>query len=164
VNDLRGYVSRHVLAHFLPAEPAALLRVVPAPAPRTPFAFLRDGALAARLAADWHEAQDVWQVRGWKSCVLLCGGILETLLRAVETPCEATAAACGAGAEAALSLLVHTAVKRGLLPEPLALTPAIEAYRSLALPTGGSVGRQDAEKALQAVRTCLRHLATQADL
>lgn len=160
--DLRGYVSQHVLAHFLPDAMGASLRVVPlqpAMPPRSPFRFLRDEALAARVAADWHEAQDVCQVRGWKSCVLLCGGILETVLRAVGADPQAPGAGMRQGGESDLSALVQAAVRKGILPEPVELSPAIEEYSSLIRAgSGHEVRREDAEKALLAVRTCLRQL------
>ncbi|MFB3819586.1 MAG: hypothetical protein ACE147_18170 [Candidatus Methylomirabilales bacterium] len=162
-HELAAYVRQHVLAHFLPGAAGQGLTIVPLapPAPpRPPFWFLPDATLAERLAADWHEAQDVCQVRGWKSCVLLCGGILEATLRAALAAGDAASAA-GAGAHP-LAGLAPEAVRRGLLPEPLQLTPAVAQYRDLIAGRGQTVGHADADAALAAVRTCLRQLAARA--
>ncbi len=60
---------------------------------------------------------------------------------------------------AALPLAAAAAFAGTAAAEPLALTPAIEHYTALLAPGGtAEVGRTDAEAALQAVRTCLRHL------
>jgi hypothetical protein len=152
-HDVQGYVRRHLLAHFLPAATGGLTLVpLRPPPPRPPFGFLPDPRLAVRLAANWREAQDVCQVRAWKSCVLLCGGILQTLLR---TAGGQEAAAPDAG----LAALMRAAVQDGTLPEALTLTPALERYASLWDPRGEQdVTPADAEAALQAVRACLRHL------
>ncbi len=155
--DVSAYVRRHVLAHFLPGTPGlgGRLPLVPAPPPPSPFSFLGDAALARRLAAHWHEAQDVCQVRGWRSCVLLCGGILETTLRAVL---EARASRPAAGAP--LPALLQAAREAGLLPPALPASPALEEYAALLSPSSSPpVSRADAEAALQAVRACLHRLA-----
>lgn len=155
--DLRGYIREHVLTHFRP-------QVVPAPAvkPRQEFWFIEDPALQRQLVMDWREAQDVYQVRGWKSCVVLCGGILEAMLLAAlvhegHAPTEP-------GSQD-LTALVETARARGILgagAPPLGL--ALREFRHLIHPgleAGGrlEVTRDEAEAALTAVRMSLRQVA-----
>ena len=160
--DLAAYLRDHVLAHFVAqaAGAAAGLRLVRAPAaepPRSAFWFVRDAPLAQRLGADWHEAQDVCQVRGWKSCVLLCGGILEAVLRWALLN-TGGAANPGPG----LVPLANLASERGLLPEGLPLEPTLAAYPELLDPAASAgVPRQAAEGALETVRSCLRQLSAQ---
>jgi hypothetical protein len=111
---------------------------------------------------DWREAQDVYQVRGWKSCVILCGGILEAvLLAALAQSGQKRAESRGRD----LAALLEAARARGLLgasAPPLGL--ALREFRDLIHPgaaAGGrlEVTRDEAESALTAVRTCLRQLA-----
>jgi hypothetical protein len=45
-----------------------------------PFSFISDLRLKAQLESDWREANAVYKVGAWKSCVVLCGGILEGML------------------------------------------------------------------------------------
>jgi hypothetical protein len=156
--DLRGYIRQHVLTHFRPPMSAA-----PPATPRQEFWFIEDPALQRQLATDWREAQDVYQVRGWKSCVILCGGILETMLLTVlaqegHTPAEPEVQP--------LPALVEAARARGILVAgtPL-LDPALREFRNLIHPGLRSgqrveVTRDEAESALTAVRTCLRQIAT----
>lgn len=155
--DLRGYIREHVLTHFRSQAPPA-----PIQRPRQEFWFISDPALRRQLATDWREAQDVHQVRGWKSCVVLCGGILEAMLLDALT-CEGHAAAEAESQE--LASLVETARARGILgtgTPPLGL--ALREFRRLihpGLPSGEKVEvtREEAEAALIALRMCLRQVA-----
>jgi hypothetical protein len=160
-HDLPAYVRQHVVVHFLPrpsGQGLTVLPLAPAAASRPPFAFLPDAALAERLAADWHEAQDVCQVRGWKSCVLLCGAVLEATLQAVLRGRGHVL-----GSEAApLSALAEAARDAGFLREALPVPGALERYATL-LGSATPLTREDAEAALQAVRACLRGLAARPD-
>jgi len=172
--DLRGYVRDHVLKHFAPelslGEPGALsLRVQtgrPEPS-RSAFWFVREPALGRQLAMDWHEAQDVRQVRGWKSCIILCGGILEAvLLDALSRHgSEAPHGSAAASDRRDLADLVEAATTLGILGKgALKLSPTLLGYRNLVHPEwqtreGIEVGREDAESALNAVRACLRQVA-----
>jgi len=47
---------------------------------RSEFWFVTDTDLQKLLEKDWQEAQRVHKVGAWKSCVLLCGSILEGIL------------------------------------------------------------------------------------
>jgi hypothetical protein len=139
------------------------MSAAPPATPRQEFWFIEDPALQRQLATDWREAQDVYQVRGWKSCVILCGGILETMLLTVlaqegHTPAEPEVQP--------LPALVEAARARGILVAgtPL-LDPALREFRNLIHPGLRSgqrveVTRDEAESALTAVRTCLRQIAT----
>jgi hypothetical protein len=44
------------------------------------FAFISNIELRTQLESDWQEANEVHQAKAWKSCVVLCGGILEGML------------------------------------------------------------------------------------
>jgi hypothetical protein len=154
---LRGYIREHVLTHFRPqASPAPVQR------PRQEFWFISDPALQRQLAADWREAQDVYQVRGWKSCVVLCGGILEAMLldalrREGPVPAEAGSPELGS--------LLEAARARGILGTgaPL-LGLTLREFQHLihpGLPSPEKVEatQEEAEAALMAVRMCLRQIA-----
>jgi len=162
-SDLRGYVREHVLTHFPPGGPSWNTEKS-----RGEFWFISDPDLQRQLATDWREAQDVYQVRGWKSCVILCGGILEAvLLNALA--CEASARGGQViSAEASrrdLADLVNAARDRGVLGTGLPLLgQALRGFRHLihpGVPTGEKVEvtRDEAESALIAVRMCLRQIA-----
>lgn len=158
--DLRHYVRGHVLKHF-PIEsrpPAAEAKRATAGGA---FWFVEDAALRERLAADWHEAQDVCHVLGWKSCVILCGGILEALLADVL----ARSGPSATRPRLLLRGLVAAAVQRhALKKDALRLSPTLLAFRSL---VGAGPRRRppivpdrtEAEAALDMVRVCLRQLA-----
>ena len=159
--DLRRYVREHVLTHFPVEAPG---RAAPGSENESgsAFWFVEDAALRERLAADWHEAQDVCHVLGWKSCVVLCGGILEALLSRALAP---RGSAAGRG-RPLLATLVAAATRRRLLKkDSLRLSPALQAFRALIQPgrpprAAAAPGRADAEAALDAVRSCVRQLAT----
>lgn len=160
-SDLRRYVREHVLKHF-PIESGPLAAEGKAAVPDGTFGFIEDGALRERLAADWHEAQDVCHVMGWKSCVILCGGILEAVLA------DALARVGPPAASRRLLLpgLVAAAVQRHVLTKDAPrLSPALLAFRSLIASESrqrkpAAPDRTEAEAALEAVRSCLRQLGT----
>ena len=153
--DLRDYVREHVIAHFQPGAPSPQ-----AGRPRGEFWFVRDPDLRRELAQDWHEAQNVYQVQGWKSCVLLCGRILEAiLLDALSREAEA--------GRVELAELVEAATARGILGTGTPyLGPALREFRHLIYPGRPKaerieVTRDEAEAALIAVRMSLRQLGTE---
>lgn len=175
--DLRDYVRAHVVRHFLPraAEGAG------APAAdvlsRNPFWFVRREALRRRLAADWHEAQEVFEVRGWKSCVILCGGIVEAvLLEALSwgepdsrhLPREGAFRSSASLRRRPLAEMLQAAGDRGLLGEgTVILGPAVADFAGLIHPGHRrkrlDPTRDDAEAALTAVKSCLRQLGARAE-
>jgi hypothetical protein len=158
--DLRHYVREHVLKHF-PTESRPVAAEGKVGAPAGAFWFVADVALRERLAADWHEAQDVCHVLGWKSCVILCGGILETLLADALARSESSATR----RRLLLGSLAAAAGRRHVLKkDALRLSPTLLGFRSLigAGPrrrAAPAPDRTEAEAALDAVRTCLQQLA-----
>ena len=173
-SDLGGYIRDHVLKHFAPelflGEPGGLSLRIQAgreERPRGAFWFVQDPALQLQLAMDWHEAQDVRQVRGWKSCVILCGGILEAVLQDALSRHDASAShgPSGGSSRGDLARLIETATTLGILQKgALRLGPALLASRSLTHPErqvreGIEVTREDAEAALNVVKACLRQVA-----
>lgn len=157
--DLRHYLQAHVLQHF-PFGPAPIAPEK-ADARTGAFWFIQDAQRRDRLAADWREAQDVCHVLGWKSCVVLCGGILESLL----TDALARAGAPPPRRPIRLGGLVAAAARRGVLTaDGLHLNATLLNYRNL---VGGEPRRRsaappdrtEAEAALAAVRSCLRQAA-----
>ncbi len=174
--DLRQYVREHVLRHFLPDLASAALASgsdrpqAPKQEPaRSSFWFVRDAPLRQQLGLDWHEAQDVFQVRGWKSCAILCGGILEGLLHdaleRVTADGGTTRAGGGFDDRQELAQLVEAATSLGYLRSgSVSLPQVLRAFRRLTDAAWQArekveVGREDAEAALEAVRRCLRQLA-----
>ena len=157
--DLRGYIREHVLTHFPAGAPPAEMQ-----RPRGEFWFVSDPALQRQLTMDWHEAQDVYQVRGWKSCVVLCGGILEAVLLEALARQGSTLAASGSPE---LTGLVDAARARGLLGTGIPpLDVCLREFRNLIHPGLHSgermeVTREAAEAALIAVRMCLRQMAAE---
>jgi hypothetical protein len=158
--DLRRYVREHVLKHF-PIESRPVGAEGRGGAPGGAFWFIQDAALRERLAADWHEAQDVCHVLGWKSCVILCGGILEALLADAllrsASPAPRRPLLLGGLATAAVQ-------RRVLKKDALRLSPTLLAFRGL-IGSGSrrrkavAPDRTEAEAALDAVRSCLQQLA-----
>ena len=83
VGDLRAYLRSHVMKDYNPDLPFGLgdrSLYIRQPAPRNDFWFVHDPDLRQQLEEDWREAQAVHQVQAWKSCVILCGGVLEGML------------------------------------------------------------------------------------
>ncbi len=158
--DLRHYVREHVLKHF-PIETGSPAPEARGDASGSAFWFVENAALREQLAADWHEAQDVCHVLGWKSCVILCGGILEALLAdALErSGSPATRRRLLLGALVAAAIQHHV-----LKNDALRLSPTLLAFRGLIVSgsrrrKAAAPDRTEAEAALDAVRSCLRQLA-----
>lgn len=155
--DLRRYVREHILRHF-PVEARSAGTPAGPDGSIGAFWFVADPAVRAQLAADWHEAQDVCHVRAWKCCVILCGGILEALLR----DALARAGAGALGGRPPLPRLAAAAIAQRLVTsETLRLSPTLNTFRSLVGPARPRramtpPGRMEAEGALESVRACLR--------
>jgi hypothetical protein len=175
--DLREYVRGHVTRHFLPGAAEAAGASAAGPSPRNPFWFVRDGTVRQRLAADWHEAQEVFGVRGWKSCVILCGGILEAVVLDAlswgepdprHLPKQGAFRSSASLSRRPLSELIRVAEDRGLLVwGTVVLGPVLGDFSGLVHPGRKrkqvDPSHQDAEAALGAVRGCLRQLAARAE-
>jgi hypothetical protein len=159
--DLRGYIRQHVLMHFPSQVP-----IPPPVKPRQEFWFIEDTGLQRQLTVDWREAQDVYEVRGWKSCVVLCGGILEAILLAALGRKGQALREVGAQD---LATLLETARSHGILSSgapPLGLV--LREFRGLIHPGLAASGkfevtREDAEGALMAVRMCIRQASAWRD-
>ncbi len=155
--ELRAYVREHVLRHFPLERPPEATETA-----RGEFWFISDPNLRRQMVMDWHEAQDVLQVRGWKSCVILCGGILEALL--LDALARGGSPA-GEPARSDLSALVDAAGDRGILSSTAPpLSRALREFRRLTDPGRQArdrieVTRDEAEAALIAIRTCLQQMA-----
>ncbi len=86
IGDLREYVQKRAIRDYdprMPIEPNDRLLYSlskRAKEQKTEFGFIQDPLLRDQLAKDWDEAQRVRGVQAWKSCVILCGGILEGML------------------------------------------------------------------------------------
>lgn len=176
--DLCEYVRAHVVRHFLPLVVEAGGTGAAEPSPRNPFWFVRNGALGQGLAADWHEAQEVFGVRGWKSCVILCSGILEAVLLDAlswgepdprHLPREGAFRSSVTLRRRPLAELLQVATDRGLLaPGSVSLGLAVGKFPALIHPGRRSrrrvdPDRDDAEAALTAVRSCQQQLAARAE-
>jgi len=86
ITDLREYLWKTITHKYDPKMPLDpndrtqyfLSREKKEPARE--FGFIQDPKLRDQLTDDWDEAKRVREARAWKSCVILCGGILEGML------------------------------------------------------------------------------------
>jgi hypothetical protein len=85
-DEVAAYLERHALKDYDPDLPVlheereAYLSGKNTGAARGVFWFVKDTDLRELLEADWREARRVHEAKAWKSCVILCGGILEGIL------------------------------------------------------------------------------------
>lgn len=180
VRDFRAYVRARAVEVFDPAVPVGesqrmiyLLSRRREQEPRGEFWFIRDARLEKLLAGDWEEAQQVHRGRAWKSCVLLCGGIVEgVLLDALGRDEQAARKVYDRLRRKSapeldqwyLGDLVDVAEERGIFPKTaFHLTHGLRELRNLVHP--GRQLRQTLEIteaegniALEVVRICLREL------
>ena len=182
VPDLGAYVRAYVLKDFDPDVPVSQNERVTysltkgtREKPPDEFGFVRESGLQQLLAADWQEAQTVYSVSAWKSCVILCGGILEGLLldalgrdtqRAEEVYSSLRKKSPPDLSRWDLSDVVDVSEEMSILSKgTIHLGNALRLFRNLIHP-----GRQMREKvdvtedeasiALSAVRICVRELAS----
>lgn len=87
VSDFLAYIRAKALKDFDPAIPIdenERIRYLVLKSKKTgltsEFDFISDLALQQQLASDWREAQSVHKIKAWKSCVLLCGSVIEGML------------------------------------------------------------------------------------
>ena len=83
--DMPTFVREELTRHYDPRLPVfANQRLSHQPHRPSPandeLSFIDDLALRTQLAADMNEARSVFKVKAWKSCVVLCGGIVEGAL------------------------------------------------------------------------------------
>jgi hypothetical protein len=84
--NLTAYIESYVLKAYdthlpvLREERERYLAGANGSTTRSEFWFVADSGLRKLLESDWREAQSVYHAGAWKSCVLLCGSILEGVL------------------------------------------------------------------------------------
>lgn len=185
VGDFRTYIRARALRDFDPAVPISendrmryLLGKSQKTESSTEFSFIIDTALRGQLAADWREAQNVHQVQAWKSCVLLCGGVIEGMLLDSLGQHEQRAFAAYKRLRQNsppdltrwnLIDLVEVAGEAGILSRgTVHLGHALREFRNLIHP--GKLAREkvqvteeEADIALRAVRLCVRALSRVGD-
>jgi hypothetical protein len=137
------------------------------------FAFLRNTTLRTVAETDHHEAQVCAEVGAWKSCVIMCGGVVECLLLDLMERRQVASGKLANGA----NVLVDTPARRKTLVElvtnaetlgvlhtrDLHLTTALRFSRDLIHPgrtlrLRQSVDREDATLALSTVEKVCRAL------
>lgn len=185
VSDLRLYVQEKVIQNHdpqVPIDPNDRMRYSLSKGPKqreTEFDFIQDSLLRDQLTKDWDEAQRVHEVKAWKSCVILCGGILEGMLLDVLRRDEQQARFAyqkRKGREAAdldqwdLVDLVNVAKDLGLLSKSAEyLGHGLREFRNLVHPGKQireklSLTQEEAEIAFNVVKVCLRELSKFSNL
>ncbi len=136
------------------------------------FDFISNDSLKELLAMDWAEVQEVHKVKGRKSCVILCGGVLEGMLLDVLQRVEEQA---GEGyqelkrgnkknIEWSLYNLVEVARKLGYLEEnTVSLSHVLREWRNLVHPAKQlrdqqAITDEQANIAVSTVRICIEEL------
>jgi len=126
------------------------------------LAFIDDLPLLGIVESDWSEARRLIEIGAWKSCTILCGGILEALLlwrlehaqRVVTLPSAGTSVDYGG---LGLSELLRMCKEKDLLAdEAVQLTEWARGYRNIVHPgnqrrEGRNAGREHAAIALNLV-------------
>lgn len=181
IRDLHEYVQNRALRDYDPKEPIEpndRLRYSLSKGPRqqgTEFEFIQDPRLQDQLANDWDEAQRVHGVKAWKSCVILCGGILEGMLLDVLKRDERQAKAAYQRLRVKsppdlnswdLVDLVDVAKELGLLSRGVGhLSHGLREFRNLVHPGRQirekvSLTEEEAEIAFNVVKVCLREFSS----
>lgn len=85
-DNLRNYIEKTALENYDPALPVGHRErsqyqyEKESKALPSEFSFIRNNDLRELLETDWKESQVVHAAHAWKSCVILCGSILEGML------------------------------------------------------------------------------------
>jgi len=187
ISDLHWYVREQAITGFDPTVPiearqrgsylytkqveqAKAEQVEPS---ASEFWSVVDPVLRAQLEADWHEAQLVYEVKAWKACLVLCGGIVEGLLFDVCRRRESEARLEHEKLHRrsrrldrwGLDDLITVAQAMGVVePSAFHLSHALREYRNLVHPAkqtaqGITVAEDEAAIAINIVRVLLRNLA-----
>lgn len=177
IPDLRRYVQERAVRDYdpkFPIEPNE--RSLYSLSKRTreqrnEFDFIQDSLLRDQLEKDWDEVQRVREVKAWKSCVILCGGILEGVLLDVLKRDEQEAKSAYKGKGKAdldhwdLIDLVDVAKNVGILSKSVGhLSHALREFRNLIHPGKQvrerlSLTQEQAEIAFNVVKVCLGELS-----
>jgi hypothetical protein len=181
-DDLKAYIEREALKDYDPSLPASYdersryLNEKRSTGILSEFSFIRNDELRELLEADWKEVQAVNVVRAWKSCVILCGSILEGMLFDIlsrDEPKALTAyrslpvtRSASSISDLNLASLVDVASALKILPPgTFHLSHALRHSRNLVHPEKllrekVEVLEEDANIALSSVRKLLRIAAT----
>lgn len=180
IPDLREYVQKRAVQDYDPKEPIEpndRLRYSLSKGPKqqmTEFNFIQDPLLRDQLTSDWGEVERVRGVKAWKSCVILCGGILEGMLLDVLKRDEQQARSVypqRKGKEVSdldqwdLVDLVNVAKDLGLLSKSAEyLGHGLREFRNLIHPGKQvrekvSLTQEEAEIAFNVIKVCLRELS-----
>lgn len=181
ITDLRRYVQEKVIESYdpkAPVEPDDQLRYSLTKGSKKAvdnFDFIQDPLLRDQLARDWDEAQRVHQVKAWKSCVILCGGILEGMLLDILKRDEQQAKTAYQKKKLKSSPdlnswdlvdLVDVAKELGLLSKGVGhLSHGLREFRNLVHPGRQirervSLTEEEAEIAFRVVQVCLREFSS----
>ncbi len=181
VADLHTYVQEKILETYdpkVPIDPSDRQRYLATRKTKdggTDLDFIQDPVLRDQLASDWDEVKRVREVKAWKSCVILCGGILEGMLLDVLTRDEpqAKAAYHKLKTKSPLDLnswdlvdLVDVAKDLGLLSKGVVhLGHGLREFRNLVHPGKQirekvSLTEQEADIAFRVVQVCLREFSS----
>ncbi len=74
--DLLSHIRRVAVENALSSFPA----LAEEKKEKSIFSFVSEERLRLQLESDWQEAQKTASMGAWKSCIILCGGILEGML------------------------------------------------------------------------------------
>jgi len=127
--------------------------------------FVDDDRLRNILESDWHEATKLLEAKAWKSCIILCGSLLEGLLlwkleatqRRQNDLSQEEASKTADYEDFSLSLLLRASKEQQLLEnESVALTDWAREYRNLIHPgnqrrSGRNVRKEHATIAMNLV-------------
>lgn len=182
VKDFRAFVRTSVVREFDPAVPVfdreriQYLSARPQKEePHDEFAFISEAGLREQLWEDWQEAQKIHEANARKSCMILCGGILEGILldaltsdptRARDTYERLRGKRPPDLPQWNLGDLVDVAKELAILQNAtIHLSHALREYRNLIHPgrqvqRGIKISKEQADIAINVVRICLRELAT----
>lgn len=104
------------------------------------LSFVSDPVLRQQLVSDLDEAKRTIQVKAWKSCIILCGGIIEGLLinllrERVSTDTLKIEAIAKDISDMGLADLIKAAEQSGLLPKGFVhLSHSVREFRNLVHP------------------------------
>lgn len=143
------------------------------------FDFISDNYMRKLIASDWVELQKIHQAKGYKSCLILCGGILEGILIDVlqKNENEAKYNYKLLFKKKAFSIdrwrleeLVKVAEKLNILSQgSVHLSQALREYRNLVHPglhrrRKIEISEEDADVAYNTVKICLRELKNKNEI
>jgi hypothetical protein len=182
VKDFRAFVRMSVVREFDPSVPVFdreriqyLLARPQKNEPHDEFAFISEAGLREQLWEDWQEAQKVHAADARKSCVILCGGVLEGILLDALASDRTLARERYTRPRGrrpvdlhqwSLADLIDVAEEHGILRKAtIHLSQALREYRNLIHPgrqmrAGMIMSKEEANIAINVVRICLRELAT----